>query len=214
VKHFPDEYIMLTALACDDKDTFDGLSDDPTLTNHLIGYGLIERGVNGFYFKIESVRDHLRKQQRFSVTLKSNSERLLEVTTRRILLEPALRRLVATILQSRFGGSAKETAEKYLTNQSLKRLKENGFKAAFDAHSKDTNLSELAKIISGEWELFKNMFTLQKVEFDFYIETIRKARTEEAHTGKISQEEFKIIRIAFSKIEVDLQLSGFLVTPT
>jgi hypothetical protein len=214
VNHFPDEYIMLTALACDDKETFDGLSDDPTLTNHLTGYGLIERGANGFYFKIESVRDHLRKKQRFSVTLKSNSERLLEVTTRRILLEPSLRRLVATILQARFGSHAQDTAEKYLANQSLKRLKENGFKVAFGAHSKDTNLSELAKIISGEWEVFKNMFTLQKVEFDFYIETIRKARTEEAHAGEITPEDFKFIRRAFSKIEDDLQQSGFLVTPT
>lgn len=214
VKQFPDEYIMLSALACDDNETFDALSDDPTLTNHLIGYGLIDSGLKGFYFKIESIKDHLKKKQRFNMILKTNSERLLEVTSRRILLEPSLRRLVGTILQANFGGRAKEVAEKYLTNQSLKRLKEHGFKSAFDAHSIDTNLSELAKIISGEWNLFKNLFSLEKVEFEFYIETIRKARTEEAHTGEITQEQFSIIRTAFSKIEADLQQAGFLVVPT
>ena len=214
VRQFPDEYVMLSALACDDKETFNGLCDDPTLTNHLMGYGLIDRGVNGFFFKIESVKDHLRKKERFRATVTNNSERLLEIASRRIILEPTLRRLVATILQANHGNKAAQITEKYLTGQSLTRLKNDGFRAAFSAHSKDTNLSDLIKIITEEWPLFKNMFSIEKIEFSFYMETIRKARTEDAHTGTLTNDDFNIARAAFSKIEYDLQQSGFMTEET
>lgn len=210
VRHFQDEFVMLSALACGDVRMFDGFATDPTLTNHLMGYGLIDRGAQGYYFKIESVRDHLRKKQRFTSPLKTNTERLAEVSARVALLEPALRRFVSVIILSKNGKQSIDVALKYVQGATSKRLRDNGFKETFLPTSIDTNFSDLIKIIGGEWDAFKNMLTLEKSEFEFYAEQIRKGRTQAAHSGDIKPADFDLIRIAFSKIEGELEDGGFL----
>ena len=157
VRHFQDEFVMLSALACGDVRMFDGFATDPTLTNHLMGYGLIDRGAQGYYFKIESVRDHLRKKQRFTSPLKTNTERLAEVSARVALLEPALRRFVSVIILSKNGKQSIDVALKYVQGATSKRLRDNGFKETFLPTSIDTNFSDLIKIIGGEWDAFKNI---------------------------------------------------------
>jgi hypothetical protein len=72
------------------------------------------------------------------------------------------------------------------------------------------NLSDLAKLVSEKWAIFENLFTIKKIEFDFYMEAIRIVRTEEAHSGEITNDQFIQSRIAFSKIEEELRSIGFL----
>ncbi|SPZ36031.1 Predicted ATPase (AAA+ superfamily) [Agrobacterium tumefaciens] len=155
VRDFPDEYIMLTALANNDLELFNSFASDITLTSHLIGYGLIAKGADGYYFRIESVREHLQKKSKFTRPVKTNQERQVEVAARRSLIEPAMRRVILAIFMANFGAKAQKEATAIVTGVSLKRLTERGFSAALQPNSIDLNLSDLSKIILAKWPLFR-----------------------------------------------------------
>lgn len=210
VRDFPDEYVMLNALANNDLDLFNTFAADNSLTSHLIGYGLIEKGTDGFYFRIESVRDHLQKKSKFTKLVKTNEERLVEVAARRAVLEPAMRRLILAIFLANYGKKAQQEASLIINGISQKRLAERGFSAALQPNSIDLNLSDLAKLVSEKWSIFDNLFNIKKIEFDFYMEAIRVVRTQEAHSGEITDEQFTQARIAFVKLEDELRAMGFL----
>lgn len=211
VRDFPDEYLLLEALALGDLETFNAFKGEHALTNHLRGYGLIEQGLEGYFFKIDSVRDHLRAKAHFRSPVKSDNERRVEVAARRTSLEPALRRLVLTIFRANFGKSAKTEFLTHLKGQTLARVQAVELAAALAPNSIETNLSDLAKVIAARWPLFQNMFSIKKEQFEFYIESIRAVRTEEAHSGKISDDDFQLARIAFGKMEQDLRDNGFML---
>lgn len=210
VRDFPDEYVMLNALANNDLELFNTFATDSSLISHLIGYGLIAQGNDGAYFRIESVRDHLQKKGKFTKIVKGNDEKLVEVAARRALVEPAMRRLIFAIYTANFGRKAEQEAAAEISGVCQKRLTERGFAAALQPNSIDLNLSDLAKLISAKWKIFENLFTIKKLEFDFYLEAIRVVRTLEAHSGEISDDQFLQARIAFSKIEDELRTMGFL----
>ena len=210
VRDFPDEYVMLNALANGDLDLFNSFAADSALTSHLIGYGLIAKGLNGYYFRIESVRDHLQKKSKFTKLVKTNDERLVEVAARRAIVEPAMRRLILAIFMASYGKKAQQEAASILTGISQKRLLEHGFSNALQPNSIDLNLSDLAKLISAKWTVFENLFNIKLIEFDFYMEAIRVVRTLEAHSGEITNDQFIQARIAFTKIEDELRATGFL----
>ncbi|MBX5206102.1 AAA-like domain-containing protein [Rhizobium sp. NZLR1] len=210
VRDFPDEYVMLNALANEDLELFNSFAEESALISHLVGYGLIAKGLNGHYFKIESVREHLKKKTKFTKLVKTNEERLVEVAARRAVLEPAMRRLILAIFTANYGGRAQQESASIIGGISLKRMTERGFSRALQPTSIDLNLSDLAKLISERWAVFEKLFTIKKVEFDFYIEAIRIVRTEEAHSGEVTNDQFIQARIAFSKIEDELRTIGFL----
>jgi hypothetical protein len=210
VRDFPDEYVMLNALANNDLELFNSFATDSMLTSHLVGYGLIAKGLNGHYFRIDSVRDHLQRKSKFTKLVKTNDERLVEVAARRAVIEPAMRRLILAIFTANFGKKVQQEATSILSGISQKRLAEHGFSAALQPNSIDLNLSDLAKLVSEKWAIFENLFTIKKIEFDFYMEAIRIVRTEEAHSGEITNDQFIQSRIAFSKIEEELRSIGFL----
>lgn len=210
-KDFPDEYLMLDALANDDKDLFDTYKDDHSLTNHLVGYGLIARGEQDYYFKIDSVKTHLRNKSRYRKVTTTPSEKLLEVSTRKLLLEPALRKLVLANFITKYGKSAKDKLIPLLGGQAKSRSKELTIKEILAPTSIVTNLSDLIKVISDEWASFEIVFDgLNKKEFDFHMEIIRKARTEESHSGEIQEAAFLQTRLSFDVIEGCLADSGLL----
>ncbi|PWJ89523.1 hypothetical protein C8D77_107167 [Mesorhizobium loti] len=210
IRDFPDEYVMLNSLANDDIDLFNSFAQDTSLTSHLIGYGLIAKGRDGYFFRIESVRDHLRKKSKYVRLVKTNEERMVEVAARRATIEPAIRRLILAMFTASFGKKAQQEAISILSGQSLKRVTDRGFSGALQPNSIDLNLSDLAKMIIAKWSVFENLFSITKNEFEFYLEAIRVVRTNEAHSGQITNDQFVQARIAFSKIEDELRSTGFL----
>ncbi len=62
----------------------------------------------------------------------------------------------------------------------------------------------LAKIISKEWEVFKNIFSNSKRETFQGLDFINQYRVD-AHAKDITDEEFAYFRICMNKIEKDLE---------
>jgi hypothetical protein len=63
---YKDEYDMLIILANDDIDAFRDLAiDNPSYTNHLLGYGIISN-TNGYYdFRIDAVKKYLLREEKY-----------------------------------------------------------------------------------------------------------------------------------------------------
>lgn len=199
---------MLEALAVGNLELFNSFSNDVSLTSHLIGYGLIGQGINGYYFKIESIKEHMISKLKFKRPNLTSEEKRKEINERRDKLEPLLRKLIYTAFQFRFGTTAQSEIAGILTGQSLRRFNEEGLRASLQPRSITLNLSDLTKIILRKWSIFENMLNIKQSDFEFYMESIRLVRTEEAHSGEISDIEFSQARISFDIIESMLKNTG------
>jgi hypothetical protein len=62
---------MLRFLAQDDRESFENFAfDNASLTRHLIGYGLIQKGNDGYAFNLEAIAELLKnKHQNESFSL-------------------------------------------------------------------------------------------------------------------------------------------------
>ncbi len=103
-EHYQDEYTMLTYLARGDIQDFSELAaSDPAYTQHLIGYGVICKSASGFDFKIDAIKKHLSKKERYRRLNLSNAEKLAEISERRNNTEHRLRKVVLQVLLSIHG---------------------------------------------------------------------------------------------------------------
>jgi hypothetical protein len=101
---YKDEYEMLMLLANNDKSVFNEFAkEDNYYTNHLIGYGLLNKSLNGFSFNIECVREYLSEKHKFDKKEISPEKKLSEINERRILLEQSLRKIIRNQFKANFG---------------------------------------------------------------------------------------------------------------
>jgi hypothetical protein len=59
---------------------------------------------------------------------------------------------------------------------------------------------ELKSIIMGKWEDFANSIEIQKSEFELYMNTVNRYRSD-AHSKDISDNDFDKIRVALNELE-------------
>jgi hypothetical protein len=101
---YKDEYEMLMLLANNDTTVFnDFAKENNYYTNHLIGYGLINKSANGYSFNIECVREYLSQKHKYDKHEISPEKKLSEVNERRILLEQNLRKIIRNQFKANFG---------------------------------------------------------------------------------------------------------------
>lgn len=199
---YPDEYEMARYLALNDIDSFSTLSSDsPLLTNHLIGYGLIERGEAGYFYRVEAVRAYLEKAHRFQRLSLSPEERLAEVSERRNNLEKRLRVIIKQQIKAR-DGKSKATATILSAIEQRRRdtLANFDIDSLFDPRSSPLYFKDLRMVIDREWETFKNIFSLEKSRLLLILDDINTLRAD-AHAKDIPDDEFQQARLHFSKIE-------------
>ena len=78
---YSDEYKMLTMLANDNVDEFSRLAKShPSYTSHLVGYGIIKEERCGYVFNIESVRDYILEESKFTRIGLSKEEMWAEIS--------------------------------------------------------------------------------------------------------------------------------------
>lgn len=146
-EYFPDEYDMLAFLAQGDTETFINFAkDSPLYTNHLIGYGIIEESNGNYSFRIDSIRDHLLGKQRYRKINMKEDEMWAEISERRNRIEPRLRRLCRTQLQSFYGKTmARDEALKIMNKPRNAAL---AYDDLFDGGKAEIYFEDLRKIIT------------------------------------------------------------------
>jgi len=199
---FNDEYEMLLLLARGDVKTFKDLSAmSPLLTNHLLGYGILEENEGNFSFRIESILDHLKSKEKFKGTEISQKEMWAEVSERRNALEQELRKLCRMQLKSHLGEiDARSSVLELMGDPRNKKNAVLSYVDLFDANKSGILFLDLCKIVRKHWDCFKNILGPDKNEVFTKMDLINNLRVD-AHAKEITQDEFQMFRICIKKFE-------------
>ena len=201
-EHYSDEYEMLQFLALDDYQTFNEFATcSNDYINHLVGYNIIDRNNNLYFFKIEAIKQYLIEKNKYKKLNLTLADKLKEISERRNELEPRLRTVVRTLLYAKYGENEAKKIVLDIFGEKRKTQNYNTpFKGLFNPKVTDIYFEDLRKIISKEWDVFNNVFCKDKNSFMTYMNVINKDRND-AHAKDISDDEMQYFRICATKIE-------------
>ncbi len=168
-RNYPDEYEMLKQLALGDIDFFHTLAENsPEYTNHLIGYGIIEKNQRGQYdFRIDAINKYLLKKNKFKKMKLTKEEKISEISERRNLIEPKIRKIIKSQLLAQLGqNKAKANVLKIYAEPRSKKYQAISYKDLFDPNICEIYFRDLTNIISKEWPTFKNIFGKDLSDFE------------------------------------------------
>lgn len=200
---YSDEYEMLKYLAIGDYQKYYEFNKiSPNYTNHLIGYGIIEEHEKGHFFKIETVKDYLLNKYKYEKLDTTPEERLKEISERRNQIEPRLRQIIRTQLLAHYGmATAKENVLNIMGGYRKVRYNEPSYNDLFNPNKSNIYFDDLRKIINKYWDIvFKNIFDMDKYEFDSMMQAINKYRND-AHAKEIDKRQMEYFRVCISNIE-------------
>jgi hypothetical protein len=203
---YADEYSMLEYLSTDDLTTFQDFANiSPYYTNHLLGYGIIEKPGDTYNFKIESVKEYLLKKNRYKKISMTPEEMIKEVSERRNTLEPKLRLIIRNQLRAIQGKAlAKESILNIFGGIRKSELTGLSYEDLFNPNKSEIYFDDLRKIIVKNWDYFKNIFSKDKNDFDMKMQFINKHRAD-AHAKKITKEEMNYFRLVIGDLEKQVE---------
>jgi hypothetical protein len=201
---YPDEYEMLKYLAQGDIDAFNEFAtDNSNFTKHLIGYGLVQQSKNGYAFNIEVVKEYLGNQHKYERINMSDLEKLDEISHRRNALEKSLRKIIKNILKTQFGRKlALNNVLAAVPESRRKSLQALDIDQLLSPDSSPLYLLDLINIIKRHWDIFKNVFEMEKNKVELMLDEINSTGRPEAHAKTIGKNEFDQLRLYFNKLEV------------
>ncbi|WP_275269259.1 ATP-binding protein [Pantoea ananatis] len=204
-EHYLDEYELLITLANDDAETFrENSNKKQNSLAHLLGYGILGKDNESYYFIIESMKDYLLAIDKYRKIETTIEQRWSEISERRNAAEKKLRSIIKITLKSMFGEElAKEATLDVLGGSRKQDYINKNLNEIFDANLSTIFLEDLRKIISKEWKSFENIFGVSKRETFDSLGFINKYRSD-AHAKDITLDEFTLFRVSMSKIEKDI----------
>jgi len=204
---FSDEYEMLRLLSRGDIETFKEFAKiSPLYTNHLCGYGILQEVDGRFSFKIETIQTFMSAREQYKKLHLSDEEKWAEVSERRNLIERDLRKLCRIQLMAQIGETvARSCVISLLGEPRASRVGGLAYIDLFDGNKSGIFFTDLIKIISKEWDCFKNIFGRNKEECLDQLKVINDMRID-AHAKTITDTEFQIFRLCAEKVESTLQV--------
>jgi hypothetical protein len=199
---YPNEYEMLILLAIGDIELFSDFTKEHNYeSNHLVGYGLINRSKHGYSFNIDCVREYLLDLNKYNKKTMTPEQQALEVFARRSTLEKKLRKIIKNQLKAVYGSrNGREKVISSLPENRREKISNANFDDLLNSDNSPLFFLELINIIEREWELFKNIFEEEKRSVIFWLQEINKFRAD-AHSNNLNQDDFDELRVFFSKIE-------------
>lgn len=203
---YPDEYEMLRYLAQGDHESFNELArDNSGLTRHLVGYGLVQKGDNGYAFNLEEIAELLRERHKHQKIKLSSEEMIQEVSMRRNAIEKDLRVLAKRVLKISLGAK-KALAQVLLAlpENRRERLQSHDLNSILDRDASPLFLLELIGLIGREWAHFANVMDVEKNRLIMMLEEVNSIGRPDAHAKSLSDEDFQQLRLYFNKLEAIL----------
>lgn len=202
VKFYDDEYEMLKYLARGDFRTFDELSQmSPLYTNHLLGYGIVNKHDISYSFGIEAVHDYLSKKEKYKRLDQKPNEMWEEISERRNFLEPQIRHIVRLQMLAIHGRvTARERILKVLGPRRSTLCSSFSYDELFDPYKSKLLFDDLRKTIRRNWDCFRNIFGEDVDEFNARMTAINKYRAD-AHAKQLTSNEMSYFRVCISAIE-------------
>lgn len=204
-EHYNEEYELLITLANEDSETFkENTSKKQNSLAHLLGYGILGKDNDSYYFIIESMKSYLLEINKYRKVETSLEQRWAEISERRNVAEKKLRIIIKTTLKSMYGEElAKDAVLDVLGKARKSEYMSKNFNEIFDPNLSTIFFEDLRKIISKEWRSFENIFENSKKETFDSLGFVNKYRSD-AHAKDISLDEFTLFRLSMLKIEGDI----------
>lgn len=200
-EQYPDEHLMLEYLGQGDLESFYAYGrQDPSLLEHLYGYGVLKKGLEGSYFNIGIVERYFANLTK-PAQLIGWEDRLAEISRRRNSLEINLRVLVMTVLEVHYPrAKRKEALLSKLIESRRKSLSDQSFDELLSKSASPLYFKELSGIILGMWDKFSNRLEMEKPEFTYHMDVINSTRND-AHAKGIEDQAFNKVRVSLTEIE-------------
>ncbi|MFD0861813.1 hypothetical protein ACFQ1M_06310 [Sungkyunkwania multivorans] len=191
---YPEEYELLEHFALGKANLKTSESD--IITEHLIGYNLLEKDNDNYFIKIDIIRDYIKnKTQKVPADI-STSDKWKKITEKRGLGEQKLRELIKLNLKLQFG-NVKGRIEflKIIDSSSrrFERLSALNLDEILDGKN-EIYLDDLKKFVLQKWNIFEKVF-IDKQLFDIYLTLINRHRVD-AHAKEINNDDFQAVLIA------------------
>jgi hypothetical protein len=203
---YPSEYEMLNLFANGDIDTFDYYAKGSNYyTTHLVGYGLLQSSKSGYAFNIESMKEYLKARHQYANTQLTREQKIAEVSERRNKLERKLRQIIRNQLKASFG--KKLASEKVVAAIPEKRrdsIPNKEIDHTLHVDNSPLFFLDLRNIILREWEIFKNIFEIEKSKLEVVLDEINEGRID-AHSKTTDEDQFTQLRLHFKRVEKILE---------
>lgn len=200
---YPDEYDMLRILANGDLANFALFAQDhAAFTKHLIGYGLMIQSEHGYTFSIEALRDYLNNLHKHERLNLSDDEKVAEISARRNKIERQMRVALRNTLHSTYG--RKKAGERVIASLPERRRESIGTSDIDILLSRETSplfFLELVAVIKREWDVFQNIFEMEKSNLEVMLDEINASGRPDAHAKYVTKDEFSQLRLYFTKLE-------------
>lgn len=162
---YAEEFEMLKFLALGDMETFNFfISEDPSMVNHLVGYGLIRNIDEKHDFKLDAIKEYLVRISAKHPVLHTDNEKWAHLCTLRGELEIRLRRMVKSVIRVIYKNES--DAKEYVVKKVFagdRRILAKPYRDLFDSRISNIYLKSLTDLINANWEYFADYFGKQDV---------------------------------------------------
>ena len=200
-EQYPDEHLMLEYMGRGDQESFSAYAlQDPSLLEHLYGYGVLKKGVESSFFNIGIVERYFSKSSK-PTKLVGAEDRLAEISRRRNTLERSVRNHIKTVFEVQVPKSKRrDHLISKLTDPRRSQVAGIDFDSLLAEGASPLYFDELRSIILGFWEKFENSLEMSKAEFEHHMGEVNKARYD-AHAKDVDDRAFDKVRVSLSELE-------------
>lgn len=209
---YPMELEMLGYLAVGDIETFKYFAtEDYSLVQHLLGYGIIKKVDDNYDFQIDVIREYILKKKNVQMKLETKEEKWAHLCSQRGNFEIKLRKMVKQILLLHFAGmkgSESKDAKDYVISKiyndtdNRRKYMAYSYNDLFDPKKSNIYLKSLTVLIKGKWECFSPfMGSITQEDFIHMMAILNVEGRFDAHAKIPTDEDIIIFNAAIKKLE-------------
>ena len=205
VNYYPEENKFLENLALGNSIGESNSQIDPKILSHLMGYNIIEKNQNVLGFKIDVLKNYIKRKNSYKKQNMTLEEKWAEISERRNRIEPRLRTIVRTQLKARYGETAaKQKVINSMKTEIRKRYTNLPYTDLFDPKKCQIYFMQLGDLIDKYWnECFKNIFLHNQRTIKSFFTIINTFRVE-CHAKDITDDEMDSFRGAMGTLEKEV----------
>ena len=190
--YYPEEYKFLENLALGN--SIETINSDPSIIQHLIGYGIIENNQGMLDYRIDVLKKYMSRKYSYNRQNLTLEEKWAQISERRNRVEPKLRQIVKVQMKAFYGPKEAKIRVLNSMRSDLKdKYKELNYEDLFNPSKCEVYLSMLGNIIVYNWDVFAKIFNKSKNTVKSHFTLLNDLR-KECHAAPVTDDEMQTFR--------------------